>query len=114
MRYSWTSSLFDSGKRQASACRRSNLRDSQSESSTAFVQQRPADVTVNAIAIEQSEPDLTAYFFENVIRGDGAFVVTAASFEDYPSRIRKKLVREIARKTALLHSGGGTAAKALQ
>ncbi|WP_424980779.1 M48 family metallopeptidase [Leisingera sp. S232] len=40
MRYSWTSSLFDSGKRQASACRRSNLRDSQSESSTAFVQQR--------------------------------------------------------------------------
>ncbi|OED46310.1 VWA domain-containing protein [Rhodobacteraceae bacterium (ex Bugula neritina AB1)] len=73
-----------------------------------------ADVTVNAIAIEQSEPDLTAYFFENVIRGNGAFVVTAASFEDYPSRIRKKLVREIARQTALLHSGGGTAAKALQ
>ncbi|MGR3760438.1 DUF1194 domain-containing protein [Roseobacteraceae bacterium NS-SX3] len=61
-----------------------------------------ADVTVNAIAIEQSEPDLTAYFFENVIRGEGAFVVTAGSFKDYPSRIRKKLAREVARQTAAL------------
>lgn len=57
---------------------------------------------MNAIAIEQSEPDLTAYFYENVIRGDGAFVVTAASFDDYPARIRKKLVREVARQTAAL------------
>jgi len=29
---------------------------------------RAAQVTVNAIAIEESESDLTAYFFENVIR----------------------------------------------
>ncbi|UWQ25582.1 DUF1194 domain-containing protein [Leisingera aquaemixtae] len=68
-------------------------------------------VTVNAIAIEQSEPDLTAYFFENVIRGEGAFVVTAASFADYPSRIRKKLVREVARQTAMApHRDAGTVA----
>lgn len=59
-------------------------------------------VTVNAIAIEQSEPDLTAYFFENVIRGEGAFVVTANSFADYPERIRRKLLREVARQTAAL------------
>jgi len=34
------------------------------------------------------------YFFENVIRGEGAFVVTANTFEDYPERIRQKLIRE--------------------
>lgn len=73
-----------------------------------------AGVTVNAIAIEQSEPDLTAYFFENVIRGEGAFVVTAASFDDYPSRIRRKLVREVARQTAALQHEAGRAAAALQ
>lgn len=59
-----------------------------------------AGVTVNALAIEQSDADLTGYFYENVIHGDGAFVATAASFADYPSRIRMKLLREVARQTA--------------
>lgn len=61
-----------------------------------------ADVVVNALAIEQSNPGLTAYFYENVIRGEGAFVVTANSFADYPDRIRRKLLREVARQTAAL------------
>ncbi len=61
---------------------------------------RDAGVIVNAIAIEQSEPDLTAYFYENVIVGEGAFVVSASSFEDYPDRIRKKLLREVTQQTA--------------
>ena len=64
---------------------------------------RARGITVNAIAIEESEPDLTAYFFENVIVGDGAFVVTAAGFRDYPERIRKKLLREVTQQTARLH-----------
>ncbi len=59
-----------------------------------------AGITVNAIAIEASEPDLTAYFFENVIVGEGAFVITASSFREYPDRIRKKLLREVTRQTA--------------
>lgn len=63
---------------------------------------RAAGITVNAIAIEESEPDLTAYFFENVIVGEGAFVVSAAGFEDYPERIRKKLLREVIQQTAAL------------
>ncbi|KUJ73780.1 hypothetical protein AVO45_14430 [Ruegeria marisrubri] len=63
---------------------------------------RARGITVNAIAIEESEPDLTAYFFENVIVGDGAFVVTAAGFRDYPERIRKKLLREVTQQTARL------------
>ena len=61
---------------------------------------RNQGITVNAIAIEESDPDLTAYFFENVIVGEGAFVVSAAGFEDYPERIRKKLLREVTQQTA--------------
>ena len=59
-----------------------------------------ARVTVNALAIEQSDADLTSYFYENVIHGDDAFVATAVSFSDYPSRIRMKLLRVVARQTA--------------
>lgn len=51
--------------------------------------------TVNALAIEGSEPDLTAYFWENVIAGEGAFVITADGFADYPEKIRLKLLREV-------------------
>lgn len=61
---------------------------------------RRAGITVNAIAIEESEPDLTAYFFEHVIVGEGAFVVSASGFRDYPERIRKKLLREVTRQSA--------------
>ncbi|MCE8007611.1 DUF1194 domain-containing protein [Aestuariivita sp.] len=67
---------------------------------TQLSQLRAAGITVNAIAIEESEPDLTAYFFENVIVGEGAFVETAIDFEDYPEKIRRKLLREITKQTA--------------
>lgn len=67
---------------------------------------RAAGVTVNAIAIEASEPDLTAYFYENVITGEGAFVVTARRFEDYPDRIRRKLLREVTQQTASNRDAG--------
>ena len=56
---------------------------------------RALGITVNALAIEESEADLTAYFWENLILGENAFVVTANSFEDYPDRIRQKLIREV-------------------
>lgn len=65
---------------------------------------RAADIGVNALAIEGSEPDLTGYFFENVIRGEGAFVETANGFDDYPRAIRRKLRRELARQTADLRA----------
>ncbi|AXT27270.1 DUF1194 domain-containing protein [Ruegeria sp. AD91A] len=61
---------------------------------------RNRGIVVNALAIEESEPDLTAYFFENVIVGEGAFVVSASGFADYPDRIRKKLLREVTQQTA--------------
>ena len=71
-------------------------------------------VTVNAIAIEQSEPDLTAYFFENVIRGEGAFVVTAASFAGLPVADPQKTGAGNSRQTAALQHGPGRRGAALQ
>jgi Ca-activated chloride channel family protein len=56
-------------------------------------------VTVNALAIEGAEEDLTAYFFERVIWGAGAFVATADGYADYPARIREKLLRELTDQT---------------
>jgi len=55
---------------------------------------RSQGIVVNALAIETDEADLTAYFFEHLIEGDGAFVITANGFEDYPEQIRRKLQRE--------------------
>ncbi|KPA21672.1 hypothetical protein shim_23790 [Shimia sp. SK013] len=57
-------------------------------------------VTVNALVIETDDTDLTGYFWENVITGSGAFVVTANGFDDYPARIRQKLIREVAEQFA--------------
>jgi len=58
---------------------------------------RAAAITVNAIAIEQSEADLTAYFYKYAIMGGGAFVKTSATFADYPEGMRRKLLREVTR-----------------
>ena len=38
---------------------------------------------------------LTDYYRTKVIGGNGAFVITANTFKDYPEAIRKKLLREI-------------------
>ena len=60
------------------------------------------DVTVNALAIETDGTDLTGWFFENLILGEGAFVMTAHGFEDYPETIRRKLQRETTRQLSHL------------
>lgn len=59
---------------------------------------------INAIAIETDKTDLTAYFYENVIAGEGAFVMTADGFEDYPEKIRRKLQREVLDRLSYLNS----------
>lgn len=51
-------------------------------------------IVLNALAIETDDTDLTAYFFENLISGPGAFVMTADGFADYPVQIKRKLQRE--------------------
>jgi len=76
--------------------------DGESNEGIAPASQRPLlvgqNITVNAIAIETDEGDLTGYFFENLITGPGAFVVTANGFDDYPEQIRRKLQRETTRQ----------------
>ena len=62
-------------------------------------------ITVNALAIETDDSDLTAYFFENLITGEGAFVETAWGFEDYPAAILRKLQRETTRAAAYFDHG---------
>ncbi|XDA97776.1 DUF1194 domain-containing protein [Sulfitobacter sp. LCG007] len=63
---------------------------------------REMKVTVNALAIETDiEEDLTGWFYENLITGDGAFVITANGFADYPEQIRRKLQREVTRQISV-------------
>lgn len=69
---------------------------------TQRVHLRARNITVNGLAIETDDTDLTAYFFENLITGDRAFVETAMGFEDYPAAILRKLQRETARVTTNL------------
>ncbi|MEL7398863.1 MAG: DUF1194 domain-containing protein, partial [Pseudomonadota bacterium] len=60
-------------------------------------------VTVNALVIEDATAgDLTGYFYENVITGPGAFVVTADGYADYPLRMRQKLLREVIQTVSAL------------
>ena len=55
-------------------------------------------IVVNALVIEGAEPRMTEYFWENVILGPGAFVITANSYAEYPARMRRKLLREVAKQ----------------
>lgn len=57
-----------------------------------------SNIIVNALVIEGAEPQITEYFWENVILGDGAFVITANSFEEYPNRMQRKLLREVTKQ----------------
>ncbi|MEM6306255.1 MAG: DUF1194 domain-containing protein [Pseudomonadota bacterium] len=59
-------------------------------------------IIVNALAIETDDADLTGYFYENLIFGEGAFVITANGFDDYPAQIRRKLQRETTKQLSLL------------
>lgn len=59
-------------------------------------------IILNALAIETDDTDLTAYFFENLITGPGAFVMTADGFADYPVQIKRKLQRETTKQAVRL------------
>lgn len=61
---------------------------------------RQAGIVVNALVIEGAEANMTEYFWENVITGPGAFVITASSYADYPDRMRRKLRQEVAKQVS--------------
>lgn len=53
-------------------------------------------ITVNGLAILETDPDLLDYFRESVIGGFGAFALPAQSYDDFVSAMRSKLLLEIA------------------
>lgn len=57
-------------------------------------------VTINALAIETKDAELSAYFRQNVIVGTGAFVLTAATMADFATAIVAKLRLELTAGTA--------------
>ncbi|MEM9250392.1 MAG: DUF1194 domain-containing protein [Pseudomonadota bacterium] len=64
-------------------------------------------VTINALVITGSEPELLPYFERFVIGGYGAFAMQADGYADYPDRIRRKLIRETARALSFQPPAGG-------
>ncbi len=52
-------------------------------------------ITVNGLTILTDEPFLHHYYFEHVIGGAGAFVMTVADYTDIVVGMRNKLLREI-------------------
>jgi hypothetical protein len=52
-------------------------------------------VTVNGLAILSDAANLAEYYRQEVITGPGAFVMTAAGFDDFAGAMRRKLLREI-------------------
>lgn len=57
-------------------------------------------MTVNGMVIKGAEPDPEPYYRREVMRGPGAFVMVARSYEDYPEAILEKLLREIVPQVA--------------
>ena len=52
-------------------------------------------ITVNGLAVGEHEADILEYYQTEVIRGPGAFVESAPRQTDYPTAIRRKLLREL-------------------
>jgi len=55
-----------------------------------------AGITINGLPILAVEPDLDVFYRDNVIGGDGAFLVVAKSFDDFADAVLRKLIAEIA------------------
>ena len=52
-------------------------------------------VIINGLVIRNEWPTLDKYFEQEVVGGEGHFVVITESYDDYASAIYRKLLREI-------------------
>ncbi len=52
-------------------------------------------IVINALAIEEDPVGLTNYFYQYLVGGENAFVVTASDFEDFELAMQIKLYQEI-------------------
>lgn len=57
-------------------------------------------ISINGLAIENTEPGLGDYYQHHVIGGPGAFVIRVANYQDFTEAMARKLVRELELKTA--------------
>jgi hypothetical protein len=53
-------------------------------------------VTINGLAILKSEPWLDQYYDQNVVGGEGGFLVQVADFEGFIAAMQQKLLSEVA------------------
>ncbi len=53
-------------------------------------------IGINGLPILTLEPDLDAYYRDNVIGGPGAFMIPVANYDNFADAILKKLINEIA------------------
>lgn len=60
------------------------------------------DITVNGLAITNSEPQLASYYAHEVIIGPASFVVVAKDFDAFAEAFKRKLKRELSPKIAQL------------
>ncbi len=54
-----------------------------------------AGISINGLAILQDKFDLSLYYGRRVIGGQGAFMLSATTFDDFAEAIRRKLILEI-------------------
>ncbi len=55
-------------------------------------------ITINGLVVLDDDDELESYFRDNVIGGEGAFVMTVESHQDFANAIRLKLIQEITNK----------------
>jgi uncharacterized protein DUF1194 len=55
-----------------------------------------AGITINGLPIQSNEPDVEDFYRQNVIGGQGAFLIAAQGFDSFAGAILDKLLREIA------------------
>ena len=53
------------------------------------------EITVNGLVISGADETPVRYYRSHVIKGPGAFVEVAASYDDYAEAMKRKLLREI-------------------
>ena len=61
-----------------------------------------AGFVINGLAIEGETSQLTEYYRTQVIAGPNSFVLPSFGFDDYPEKIRKKLIREVTKQVSSL------------
>lgn len=58
-----------------------------------------AGITINGLAILASEPWLDTYYNDDVIGGDGAFLLQVKDFQSFATAIKQKLLAEISARS---------------